>query len=1184
MAGRRSGVALTYPRVLLGCCLGWLLSSWAWGATEAPRLGEKLSEWLLRAHGPQADTLALHWTSAREQHPQQQLRQQVIASFESSRHIRMSTAERAHWVDWLRRLPVTGRLTLVEHDARALQALATQDPVHQDGDSFVLYPRPTVVAVMGSSASHPCLVRHLPGAMVGDYVRACEPAIGAEAAVDRAWVAQPDGRTQSVGVAPWSMTRQVEPGPGAWIWAPSRSAFIPEETSDNLARFLATQVPPEQHSVVDQTSVVTQVRPLAEFAQGADPTVTVNDWGELGYWQTPSARMAQAGHVRSHISRVSPYTRFTTMLQPLEWFELGFRYTSVSNRLYGPVIAGSQAYKDKSIDVKLRLREEDATWPALAVGIRDLGGTGLFASEYVVASKRWGNWDASLGLGWGNLGTRGNIANPLGFLGDGFNRRPSFTVGSGGTANIDVLFKGPTSLFGGVQWASPSSPWVFKAELDGNSYQSEPQQNNQQVLSPINFGLVYRYGPNAHFSVALERGNRWMLGFTLQGQLNQAYSPKPLDPALPAFTAHAPAELPERGWSGVAEEIERHTGWVVTAVDQTQPDVIVHAEVDGALYLQQRIDRVIAILHALAPGNIQQFQLELTRRGLPLTQTTVNRAEWVVQRGAPLPTASALPMQSNYALDSPNGNEEVVAWRKPLQGLKLTWTPTYDQIIGGPDGFILYQLGAALNAEWSWNESTWVNGLLRLRLVDNFDKFKYTAPSQLPRVRTFAREYAISSRVTLPRLQVTHAQALGSSHYGSVYAGMLEPMFGGVGAEWLYRPFHSRWAVGVDFNHVRQRSFDQDLSFRGYRVNTGHATLYWDTGWNDVHVKLQAGRYLAGDVGATLDVRRTFQNGVAIGAWATKTNVSAAVFGEGSFDKGIYVSIPFDAMLPLSSPSAAQIVWNPLTRDGGARLARSVSLFDLTQARSPRALRWRSAQPAARRSAEDVSYVLEEPTFHPLHNVGQSSRSLLQQIGDIPASTWWWAGGAVLASSYLDKRADRWAQARQTGTWETVGTLANATPYALAAGAGVLASGLAGEKAAVTAQTSLYAGAYAIGASFAIRGLVGRSRPEAGEGPYQFGGPSGKSLKSGFVSNHTALAFALVTPFAQQHDMPWLYGVAAAAALGRVQKREHWLSDTVGGALLGYGIGSLLSAQQADALGGARIRISPSSVQADWAF
>src|SRR6185369_3767214 len=217
------------------------------------------------------------------------------------------------------------------------------------------------------------------------------------------------------------------------------------------------------------------------------------------------------------------------------------------------------------------------------------------------------------------------------------------------------------------------------------------------------------------------------------------------------------------------------------------------------------------------------------------------------------------------------------------------------------------------------------------------------------RVRTFLREYLTSSEFTIPVLQVTHDNQLTRNQYFSVYAGYFEEMFGGVGAEWLYRPFASRLAFGAEVNALKQRSFQQDFGFRDYNVVSGHATTYWDTGWNDVQVKLIAGRYLAKDVGVTLDLSRVFKNGVTLGAFATKTNVSAAQFGEGSFDKGVYLSIPFDAMLTRSTNTIANFLWKPLTRDGGAMLARSNTLNTLTSSRNERALWY---EPAPRPNEE----------------------------------------------------------------------------------------------------------------------------------------------------------------------------------------------------------------------------------------
>jgi membrane-associated phospholipid phosphatase len=80
------------------------------------------------------------------------------------------------------------------------------------------------------------------------------------------------------------------------------------------------------------------------------------------------------------------------------------------------------------------------------------------------------------------------------------------------------------------------------------------------------------------------------------------------------------------------------------------------------------------------------------------------------------------------------------------------------------------------------------------------------------------------------------------------------------------------------------------------------------------------------------------------------------------------------------------------------------------------------------------------------------------------------------------------------------------------------------------------------------------------------------------------VAFALATPFAQQYNMPWLYTAAASTALGRLNDREHWLSDTVAGGLMGYAIGSLLFEQQQGRRRAMRLSATPQSIDATWSF
>jgi membrane-associated phospholipid phosphatase len=1133
----------------------------------APHNGERLSTWLLRTVGPNMGGQLLHWQVPAEQPAQLQLKNAARQGLPPALG------------SWLAGLPVTGRVPLLHTDPRWLEVSPVNDPVLSADHKLQVLSRPRYVAVLlgngpGERGVQPCLVEHRPGATAQQYLQACG---GAEAAstVDHVWVAQPDGSVADFGIQPWNVAETAEVGVGAWVWAPSRNAGVSSNTSSNLARFLATQLPYEQQAPQSVAGAVFLPQQAVPAASNGQNRVTSNDWGEAGYLQTPSARMSGAGSIRTQLSRVWPYTRFTVMLQPLDWLEGGFRYTSVANRLYGPIIAGDQSYKDKSIDIKLRLKSESAHTPELALGLRDLGGTGLFASEYLVASKRLGGLDASLGLGWGNMGARGNVRNPFSVLfGSGFNQRVGNTVGTGGTLNVNDLFHGPTALFGGVQWQPQGSAWTFKAELDGNHYQNEPQNNNQPVRTPFNFGAVYRYGSAADLSFGLERGNRAMVGLTLHGQLDDIFTPKVMDVAPPAPNPQRSTE------DNVFSAIEHVSGWQVQGSSLASTRWAIHIETDGALYMQQRLDRVLAVLQARVPATVRHFDLTLYERGLPLTQVAVDRSAWVQQQTVALPPSaqvSAVQYGAAGALTNGSALRSGGSW--------FEWSPSYSQSLGGPDGFLLYQLGLQASAEHRFTPNTWLVGNVNARLLDNYDKFVYDGPGNdvLPRVRTKVREYVTTSRITVPNLQLTHVGQAAPGHYYSLYGGLLESMYGGVGAEWLFRPYRSPWAVGVDANAVRQRGFRQDFAFQDYTAATGHATLYWDTGWNDVHAKVMVGKYLAGDVGATLDVKRTFKNGVAIGAWATKTNVSAADFGEGSFDKGIYVTVPFDAMLPISTPGVANIIWNPLTRDGGARLNRKYPLFDLTQQTSPRAWQWRSAEAKKPRNAFNNQYVLQDDPPHPLSDSWQTTQTLGKQVGGLDGRAWWFMGSAVLASSLLDKPADRWAQQHSSGAWAQAGDLANASTYALVAGAGLAAMGLGGQQAATTAGTAWRAAAYTLGTNMALRYVVGRARPAEGQGSTAFNGFNTAAFKSGFASNHTALAFALATPFAQQHNMPWLYGVAAAGALGRVQKREHWVSDTVAGGLLGYGMATLLGQQQQQGKAPV-VALSPGSVTASWRY
>ncbi|MBK0399639.1 YjbH domain-containing protein [Limibaculum sp. M0105] len=213
------------------------------------------------------------------------------------------------------------------------------------------------------------------------------------------------------------------------------------------------------------------------------------------------------------------------------------------------------------------------------------------------------------------------------------------------------------------------------------------------------------------------------------------------------------------------------------------------------------------------------------------------------------------------------------------------------------------------------------------RIVGNLDDIERDPDSDLPPVRTDLAEYFRTDTPVISRLTADYVTKLDDDIYARFSGGLFERMFGGVGAEVLWKPVDQSWGIGGEINWVQQRDFEGYFGFRNYDVFTGHASFYWDTGFYGISTQIDAGRYLAGDWGGTFSLSRRFANGWEIGAFFTLTDVPFDEFGEGSFDKGITLTIPFNWVLPFDGRSSYSTTIRPVTRDGGQRLIVANRLY-----------------------------------------------------------------------------------------------------------------------------------------------------------------------------------------------------------------------------------------------------------------
>jgi len=657
------------------------------------------------------------------------------------------------------------------------------------------------------------------------------------------------------------------------------------------------------------------------------------DFGGTGLMQLPTARIAPEGEFSVNYRDNDQYRFYSTSIALFPWLEGTIRYADVRTRRYSSNtdFSGNQSYKDKSFDFKVRLWEESYYIPAVAFGKRDISGTGLFDGEYLVGSKRFGPVDFTLGVGWGYIGNSGNITNPFCRASDKYCTRSDLV--DAGEISFDGMFKGPASVVGGIEYQTPWKPLRLKLEYDGNDYKDDFARNISQ-FTHYNFGAVYRVANWADVNLSYERGNTLMFGFTLRNNLNTlrpafrdapkvAYHPEVTE-GTPSYTVVA-SQLTELKYNAGFDdpEIKYHGNTLYMSGEQKR-------------YRDSReaVDRANRILVNQLPAGTETISVTQTNMHLPMVTTETNVASLKKElAGYPLGHEEKL-LQKRVEPNDPVPDNQ--GYRIKPSRFSYSFEPKLIQSLGGPEGFYMYQIGLLPSANY-WLTDNWlVDSGVFINIHNNYEKFNSSLlpkDSNLPRVRTHIRDY-VRNDVFINNLQTNYVTDLGHGFYGQAYGGYLEMMYGGVGAEVLYRPLDSQWAIGVDANYVKQRDWDDMMRFADYSVGTGFITTYWNPPqMNGVLLKVAVGQYLAGDKGVTLEMAKRFDSGVKVGIWGAKSNVSKADYGEGGFSKGFYVSIPFDLMTVSPNPNHAVVSWTPLTRDGGQALGRKYQLYNMTSER-----------------------------------------------------------------------------------------------------------------------------------------------------------------------------------------------------------------------------------------------------------
>ena len=609
-----------------------------------------------------------------------------------------------------------------------------------------------------------------------------------------------------------------------------------------------------------------------------------NNHGSVGLINMPTARFYDEGVHGITIYDGTPDQKVTLISSPYDWFEASFFYTNVQDKPYPGF--EYQDYKDKGFNFKIRLKKQ-GFFPAVAIGLNDFAGTGLYSSEYLVASYGVNNIDFHAGIGWGELAGSDNlIKNPLIKLRESFGDRGNFK-GQGGSFNTSKFFSGQNiAPFYGVSY-SLNKKILLKIEKDTINV------NNKKISyypreSDITVGLDYALTDNFTIGASFERGGFSSIKLIYKNDPSIKY--KKYDYIQPEITKD------DNKYTKLIKNLEKN-GIGVEKITETSKSI--------GLELTQFIHPNLNLVEEIIAEAKKESGIEKNiKKDIKIAElTAVNEID----------TAFI-------------NNSKLIYERKTQNRINTHSGLRFRPFLASREEFFKGALLFENNTEFIIRKNLFLNTNIKYNLANNFDDLRFPPVDTYPaQVRSDIKQYLknMDKGILLGRAQLDYHITPKKNHHLMFTGGVLEDMFSGIGMEYLYFKQNTNYAFGVEIFNVKKRDYNWGFGHLDYRNLTITANFHYrNYGSIPFDMKISAGEYLAGDVGSTIEFSRTFKSGVRFGAFATFTDVSTKQFGEGSFDKGIFFKIPIYG-------NFIDYTWRPLTKDPGAKLIRRNSLYNL---------------------------------------------------------------------------------------------------------------------------------------------------------------------------------------------------------------------------------------------------------------
>lgn len=823
------------------------------------------------------------WISHAEKNKQQIEKLQFI---QQMNQIALTTEELA-FAKWIKKLQPTGKVNLPFTEYRFLEINKNFDPILQVNDKIVIRSNSNKILVI-SNENEKCSVIFDDAANTLDYIDSC----GITA--DKAYIIEANGKITEQQTALWNASKNQTVKAGSIIYVP-KNGLVSSQTpalNNRILNILSYSI----HKINFASLKPRAVTPTQRLFKGTDNQLSTNNWGEVGLINSPTARMNKSGNIQFSYINKKPLSIYGIGLQPFDNLAVNLDF-----------IKKEKEDAKESIDVKLQLLNETSILPALAIGFRGLNNHSQYSSEYIATNKRFGLLDLSVGFGYGNLSGKEYTQQNKNTILD--NKR-------------NKMFSGDSQVFAGLELDIPKTNFAMKIE-----YLSDKDVNDIENL--LSYGIVWQ-NSNVELHANYENGDSFTGGVTLKENYKSAPSIK-LNNVNDEYKLLSNKKLTDK--TKLANDIKKYTNLKLLSVDVKDDAMYVALDNTTGIYVKDKIEDALLIINKYTTANVNTFYFELYESNQKLQTIEVDRQRWLNAQTRLLPSSQNIDYiyvnkkQANTNTISTDAKKGFDYWAKPTINIQTN-----------SDDKMVYDLGGEMGVYLPLWRNSWVDASVGVNLYDNYKN----SGNNKNKTNIIFDRYEEKPRFNINNLQINQLIKLGKDKHLLGYAGVFDENFIGVGSEFLYRKNQANWALGFDVNYLQQRSKTDIFNVKNYNSVTAYLNYYLDTNWNGIGLDAKLGRFAAQDLGALIDLHKTFNSGTKMGVKFRKSDLTK----NNTLFQGVYLTIPVEALVRNKSSSSINLNLGELYNDDATiDFKRNHTLWKITHSYSPRLLTYRPNEP-----------------------------------------------------------------------------------------------------------------------------------------------------------------------------------------------------------------------------------------------